>query len=433
MRYVLIVCYDFPRISAAGVIRTYQFAKSLPDFGWQPVILTAQVPGENQEENIEISDGKLSCPKITAAPSKLTVPIRVDHREARALDEPSRVKGNGYMTGFARFAVPDGKIGWLVPAVKRGSQIARDLPIEACLSVSPRPTAHLVAYRLARRLNIPWVADFTLPWSDAYWLTGRPHLIESLDKKLEKLVVQSAQRVTVAYPEIGRNLGVRYGRAIADKITVLPTGFDEDLFTKHRTSAPAKFTVVYPGNHFCEEGRDGEYFLRAIDEWIELNPGLEEKAEFVFIGKRDESLFRHRRNMAHPEVIRVEPLTSHRACVQTVRLSHLCVVNTVGNRIPAKVYECMRAGKSILALTEPESDLARIVTHYPRGTVVAPQNTAAIRQALQDIWRRCSSGIVESMQTDGFVDRYIAKHSAELLAAIFNRLLKKDELIKVEA
>jgi hypothetical protein len=37
------------------------------------------------------------------------------------------------------------------------------------------------------------------------------------------------------------------------------------------------------------------------------------------------------------------------------------------------------------------------------------------------------------MQTDGFVDRYIAKHSAELLAAIFNRLLKKDELIKVEA
>ena len=112
MRYVLIVCYDFPRISAAGVIRTYQFAKSLPDFGWQPVILTAQVSGENQEEDIELSDGQLSCPKITAAPSKLTVPVRVDHRGALASDEPSRVKGNRYITtGFARFAVPDGKIG----------------------------------------------------------------------------------------------------------------------------------------------------------------------------------------------------------------------------------------------------------------------------------------------------------------------------------
>ncbi|HJS52150.1 MAG TPA: hypothetical protein VJ781_09655 [Pyrinomonadaceae bacterium] len=424
MRYVLIVCYDFPRISAAGVIRTYQFAKSLPDFGWQPVILTAQVPDENQEESIEISDGKLSCPKITAAPSRLTVPVRADHRTARESDEPSRVKGNGYITtGFARFAVPDGKIGWLVPAVKRGSKIARDLPIEACLSVSPRPTAHLVAYRLARRLNIPWVADFTLPWSDAYWLPGRPHLIESLDKKLEKLVVQSAQRVTVAYPEIGRNLGVRYGRTIADKITVLPTGFDGDLFTKHRTSAPAQFTVVYPGNHFCEEGRGGEYFLRAIDEWLDLNPGLEEKVEFVFIGKRDESLLRHRRNMAHPKVVRVEPLTSHRACVQALRVSHMCVVNTVGDRIPAKVYECMRAGKSILALTEAGSDLEQMLRNYSMGVAVPPQDIAGIKDVLESVFQQSCKATFDPKEADRYPRMPSSRCSAKTLARIFDSLL----------
>ena len=423
MRYVLIVCYDFPRISAAGVIRTYQFAKSLPDFGWQPVILTAQVPGENQEEDIELSDGQLSCPKITAAPSKLTVPVRVDHRGARASDDPSHVKGKGYITGFARFAVPDGKIGWLAPALRRGSQIARDLPIEACLSVSPRPTAHLVAYRLARRLNIPWVADLALPWSDAYWLTGRPHLIESLDKKLEKLVVQSAQRVTVAYPEIGRNLGVRYGHAIADKITVLPTGFDEDLFTGHNPLAPAKFTVVYAGNHFCEEGRDGEYFLRAIDEWLDLNPGLEEKVEFVFIGKRDEDLLRHRRNMAHPKVVRVEPLTPHRACVQTIRLSNMCVVNTVGNRIPAKVYECMRAGKSILALTQPGSDLEQMLRNCSIGVAVPPQDIARIKDVLERVFQQGCRNTFEPKDADRYPRMPSSRCSAKTLARIFDSLL----------
>jgi len=41
-RYVLVVCYDFPWIGTAGVIRTYQLAKNLSSFAWQPIILTAQ-------------------------------------------------------------------------------------------------------------------------------------------------------------------------------------------------------------------------------------------------------------------------------------------------------------------------------------------------------------------------------------------------------
>jgi len=291
MRYVLIVCYDFPRISSAGVIRIYQFAKRLPAFGWQPVILTAQSPDEKREDNIEISDGELPCPKITVTASRFAVPIHTDHCAAA-----DAVRSNSGITRLARFAtgfaVPDGKIGWLIPAVRRGVQIAREYPIQACFSASPRATAHFVAYRIARRLNIPWIADFALPWSDAYWLGNRPRLLKRIDRKLEKLIVRSAHRVTVAYPELGRRLGARYGQACADKISVIPTGFDEDLFREPEPLAQAKFTVVYPGNHFCEAGRDGEYFLRTIDEWLDAKPELQEHVEFVFIGKHDEKLFK---------------------------------------------------------------------------------------------------------------------------------------------
>ena len=221
-------------------------------------------------------------------------------------------------------------------------------------------------------------------------------MIEQLDRKLEGLIVRSAQHITVAYAELARSLLSRHGGALEKKITVIPTGFQEELFTG-QTQVAAKFTVVYPGNHFCEPGRHGEYFLRAIDNWIASDPSLARKVEFLFIGKRDDDLLRQRAAMAHPKVVRIEPLVSHRACIQAIRSSHACVVNTVGNRIPAKVYECMRAGKWILALTEPGSDLATLIRDYPKGLAVPPQDLSGIRHALQSILQQSASNQSESI------------------------------------
>jgi hypothetical protein len=433
MRHVLIVCYDFPLISGAGVIRTYQFAKRLPEFGWHPVILTAQVCGEERVDNIEISDGELPCSKITAAISRFAVPVRIDHRAARKSDDPNRSLGNRGKTCWgqfaANFAVPDGKIGWMISAVKQGMQITREYPVQACFSVSPRPTAHFVAYRLAQRLNIPWVADFALPWSDAYWLARRPSLVAWLDQRMEAFVVRAAQRISVAYPDLARSLAARHGAVCEDKIAVVPTGFDEELFVGEDRTPPAKFTVVYPGNHFCEKGRDGEFFLRAVDEWISFNPGLEEKVEFLVIGKRDEELLHHRAAMKHPKIVRLEPLMSHRACIQAIRSSHLCVVNTVGNRIPGKVYECMRAGKWILALTDPGSDLENLIRDYSKRISLPPQDMSAIRNALQSMLQRSRSAKSERSAAGRSLPIHSSNHSAERFSHIFEDLLFKPSQI----
>ncbi len=427
-RYVLMICYDFPGIYAAGVIRTYQLAKRLPSFGWQSVILTAQGCSVNQEHNIETSDGQLNCPKITVPPSRVFVPFLTDHHvpsNPRGGMKPQRKKGAKRLVQFAtQLGVPDGKIGWLLPAVRRGLQIARDYPIGMCFSVSPRPSSHLVAQRLARRLDIPWVADFSLPWSDAYWLSNRPRVIGWLDQQLEGSVVRSADHITVAYPDIARSIRGRFSIGWQEKISVIPTGFNEDLFDRKIPPTSSKVTVVYPGNHFCEEGRHGEYFLKAIDELVSLDPGLGDKLEFVFMGKRDDELLRQRASMAHPEVIRVEPMASHRVCTGAILSAHMCVVNTVGNRIPAKVYECMAAEKWILALSEPDSDLEQVIRHYRRGISIPPQDTSAIRIALQNLLQGSRSGQLERIDADPSMAKYCSEHSAQLLSRIFDNLLR---------
>jgi glycosyltransferase involved in cell wall biosynthesis len=425
-RRVLIICYDYPSIAAAGVIRTYQLAKGLQDFGWQPIFLTAQPSSIDHEENIETSDGTLHCPQITVAKSRMRVSFRRNHQARRKPQETTASKSQGSLKRLVRFAtqcaVPDGKIAWLLPAVKRGLEMADDYPIRLCLSVSPRPTAHLVAYRLARRLHVPWVADFALPWSDAHWLADRPHVIGWIDRQLEGLVVRSAQHISVAYADLARSLCARYGPAYEPKISVIATGFAEELFHQQSPCPSSKFTVVYPGNHFCEEGRDGEHFLKAIDEWIESDGRLAAKVEFVFMGKWDEVLRRQRAAMAYPQVVRIEPLASHRACIQTIMSAHMCLVNTVANRIPAKVYECMRSSKWILALTAPDSDLAALMGQYSRGIVVHPCDTAAIRQALQRTWQSSQLRSLQANEAASSLSEYSATHGAEMMVHIFDAL-----------
>jgi hypothetical protein len=276
---------------------------------------------------------------------------------------------------------------------------------------------------VARRLGIPWVADFALPWSDAYWLSSRPRFIERIDQQLEGVVVRSAQHVTVAYADLARSMCARFGAALQKKISVIPTGFSNDLFARKRVPTPVKFRVLYPGNHFCDEGRHGEYFLKAIDEWIVDNTRLGDQVEFVFIGKRDDELLRHRAAMAHPEVVCLKPLISHRECIQEILSSHVCIVNTIGNRIPDKAYECMRAGKWILALTEPGSDLDNLMRCYPTAISVPARDVSAIRRALQSVWRTGDLKEPARIEPVPAVENYSSKHSAEMVSRIFDGLL----------
>jgi hypothetical protein len=424
---VLIVCYDYPDMRNSGVIRTYQLAKHLPALGWQPIILTAQPCSGNQEYDIEASDGPSNCPRITVATSHLLVPFPSDPPEALPPQPGAGPQGTGLSARMVRLAsqlaVPDGKIGWWPAAVRRGLRIGRDHRIRSCFSVSPRPTSHLVARRIARSLGIPWVADFALPWSDAHWLSGRPRFIERLDQKLEGVVVRSADHITVAYAEIARGLCVRHGAGAQKGISVVPTGFADELFARAAGVPRAKFTITYPGNHFSEAGRYGECFFRAADEWIGDDPGLSDQVECVFIGKRDDDLLRQRAIMAHPEVVRLEPLVSHRACIEAILASHVCVVNTVGNRIPAKVYECMRAGKPILALTEPGSDLERLMGQYAGGMAVPARDISAIRNALHRAWQARDATTAEPREAALPLERYSSEHSAEIVARILDGLL----------
>jgi hypothetical protein len=82
----------------------------------------------------------------------------------------------------------------------------------------------------------------------------------------------------------------------------------------------------------------------------------------------------------------------------------------------------MRAGKQILALTEPGSDLASAVHDYSRAIVVPTDNVSAIRDALHEIRQETLIPPIESAETDPTVWPYSANRGAELLAGLLERI-----------
>ena len=59
MKKVLIITYLFPPVGGAGVQRTLKWTKYLPEFGWEPYVLTARNPSVPvYDKSLEAEMGK---------------------------------------------------------------------------------------------------------------------------------------------------------------------------------------------------------------------------------------------------------------------------------------------------------------------------------------------------------------------------------------
>ena len=57
MRRVLLITYHYPPRPAIGGLRPRALAKYLPDYGWEAIVLTPQLPADNHPEGRIIETG----------------------------------------------------------------------------------------------------------------------------------------------------------------------------------------------------------------------------------------------------------------------------------------------------------------------------------------------------------------------------------------
>lgn len=352
MKRLLMIAFHFPPLAgSSGIQRTLRFARYLPQFGWEPLILTAHPRAYERTSDDQTDD--------TASNAVV--------ERAFALDSARHLAIRGRYPAFV--ARPDRWVTWWLGAIPKGVAMIRKYRPHAIWSTYPIATAHMIGHTLGRLSRLPWIADFRDPMAQEGYpadpKTWRRY------KRIEETALRSASRSVFATPGAARVYHDRYPDVPGGRIAVIENGYDEGSFTLLDESAaiagpllPGKLTLVHSGIVYPSE-RDPTQFFEALRHMLderslesgELCVRLRAPAHEDFLnGLIDQYRL--------AQIVELAPPLPYRQALQEMmRADGLLVLQArnCNEQIPAKVYEYLRCRRPIIALTDPAGDTAGLL------------------------------------------------------------------------
>jgi glycosyltransferase involved in cell wall biosynthesis len=344
MKRVLMIAYHFPPLAgSSGIQRTLRFVRYLPEFGWQPVVLTAHTRAYEQ-----VSDDQL-----------IDIPSGVEVIRAPAWDTSRHLAISGRYPRF--MALPDRWVSWWLGGSWQGLAASRRIAFDAIWSTYPIATAHMIGATLAKRTGLPWIADFRDPMAQPDY----PPDLKRRERfaQIERVAVMKARFSTFTTPSAVKTYKGRYpGRA--ESIFLLENGYDEEAFANAAAAGPlnpGRLTLLHSGIVYPVERNPSQLFA-ALGQLRQSRPEVYSRLIVRFRAPvHDVMLKELARRHAVDDAIEVLPPVDYREALREMCSADGLLVLQAANcnaQIPAKLYEYMRAGRPLLVLTDPEGDTA---------------------------------------------------------------------------
>ena len=412
MKRLLMIAFHFPPLAgSSGIQRTLCFARHLPRFGWEPLILTAHPRAYERVSDDQLKD----------------VPFDTVVERAFALDSSRHLAVMGRYPAFA--ARPDRWVTWWLGAVAKGRRMIRKYRPDALWSTYPIATAHKIGHTLHRLSGLPWIADFRDPMAqDGY--PADPKTWQSF-KEIEEAALRSASFGVFVTPGSARLYHERYPDIPNARLAVIENGYDEDDFAPLDGSAPRKgpllpdtFTLLHSGIVYPIE-RDPTQLFRALRLMLDegsLKPGelrvrLRATAHEALLATLIDT-FRV------AEIVELAPPIPYRQTLEEMMRADGLLVLQASNcneQIPAKVYEYLRCQRPIIALTDPAGDTSRLLSKSGIHNIARLDSAEDIALALRRFLDQVKRGEA-TLPSDALVAGASRLHRARELAGLLDRL-----------
>jgi glycosyltransferase involved in cell wall biosynthesis len=431
MKKVLVISFDFPPRRTSAVYRMTGLTRSLPQFGWQPTVLTVRLAGGDQEPKL-----------LEKLPSEMRVVrtryLRVGGWEnstasvIRGLGGLRSAPANTRQPQFDRYLrhlgqlirstiyFPDDTVGWVPFGLAKAIKLHRDQPFDMIYTTSPPRSAPVIGLLLKVFYGVPWVCEFMDPW---YPPQGR--IRRKSEDRLQALLVHKADRVVVMIKEHGEEFR-RLFNVPAKKLAVVRNGFFEEDFASGEVTQKdclppgyfhlSHFGTIYPDN-------TGSFFP-ALAELVRECPELRECLRVNIVGYPPESVLRYAREGELKGIMQIHGFVQDRAEVfQMMRSSH-CLLLFWGRpdfsrlAVAGKTYDYLRVGRPILAVTH-EGGVKELVQEARAGWAVPPDNIAAIKKVLEAALRNHQDSGSPGLARPEFVAQFRWDRLAEKLARVF--------------
>jgi glycosyltransferase involved in cell wall biosynthesis len=416
VKTALMITYYFPPLGGSGVQRSAKFVKYLPHEGWKPVVLTVRPNWRNSLEQ------GLDHSLLADIPEQVEV-IRSRSAEFAAIYALLRRLGLKRallaLEQWIPFLAHPYKVGWYPFAVRAARRRLRRSPVDVIYTSSSPYLAHFIGKALSRDYGIPWVADFRDPWTQRTYKRSAAPFQDSLDRRLEANVMESADAVIANTPTNKRAI-CRDFHVSADKVHVIPNGYDPEDFECLEANGPddERFVISCIGTYY--EMPDPEAFFRAYRRLHQEHSN----AYLRFFGSRSRGVREACGRLLEAGSWEVSGRVKHTDAISIMRRSAVLLANvphmTDTHWIPGKLYEYLAASRPILLIGPLMGEAAAIVQRTRAGLTVE-NDEAAILGALRKLYASWNARQPLRPNLD-VVHEYDRRRQTRKLAEVFERV-----------
>lgn len=437
---VLIVAYHFPPDAAVGALRPQKFVKYLPEFGWQPYVLTIKERFIDKRDDARLADVKqaeICRADYWRTPLKFLLDLRDSFRigakrpTLKADDSPNSSgqtpakSAKSLFSSLKNFLVllnwlPDDKINWVIPATIAGYRIIKRNKIDCIVASLPPHTDGIIGMLLAKLTGVRLVLDMRDPWM----LSARPPdspdtlLHYKLDSFLERMVFTSADSFVVTTARFENYLrDVRK----KDRVFTIPNGYDEtDFAALSRSRTDSKFVITYLGTIYLE--RSPRATLAAVRQLIDDKVIDRQDIQVRFVGDVISDGARNIEQLSKKyeldDVVMIQGMIPYPAALQEMVDADVLLLLAPNQpyQIPAKAFDYIGAKRPILALTE-DGATADLIKTVKVGKIVGPEDVDGIKAAITEFYQEWKNVSLfnEGSDSERFARRQLTCEFANVL------------------
>ncbi|HEU4963872.1 MAG TPA: glycosyltransferase [Bacilli bacterium] len=457
MKDVLVLSFYFPPFAGIEVVRAVKWVKYLPEHGWRPIVLSTATTGEvdprmaSDLRGVEIlrtSKPELQGPQVVSGAAVANGGDR---------GRSGNVVGTGGTSGRQRVLpvwlkralqstvfFPDRYRAWIKEGRGMVPRLRQEFPeIRAVVATGYPWSAYLLAEKIARELNVPFLCDLRDAWTlnpSRVWNTWR-------HRRREARAFRAADGVIFATESMREEYLTLYPELIT-KSYVIRNGYDpedreEAQILRQVLAAEQgrdKLRVVYTGTFNglevppADNRQSPYYFLQALRLVKERVPDLASRLEVMMAGKVPFATLV--RELGLEDVVRLPghlPVEETLALQASADLLLLFVAPDNRHVLTGKVYEYIAAGVPILAMIPLETELHRLLRAYGNARVTEPRDVERIADHL--VWmleeHRAGGRVGSEMAEESYVASLSRREQAGELALLLEGVSAGHETARV--
>lgn len=279
---VLVLAYYYPPMGLSGVQRTLKFTKYMPQFNWEPTVITAGDIAYFAHDFALLKEAEDAGVKIVRTESY--DPNSIIGKKYGTINMPKEFIRKAYSNFTKTFFIPDNKKSWAKRAYLKAKEILKKEQFDIIYVTIPPYSGFVYASRLKKEFNIPLFVDYRDLWLGNHFAFYPTPLHRIMHKKLEYNALRTSDKIIVINRRIKEKLLTTYNFLNFNEIVIIPHGFDPADFEAEeiKKSVSGKLKLTYAGIFY--ETITPVYLLKAFKQLSIERPDITAKYEFEFIG-----------------------------------------------------------------------------------------------------------------------------------------------------